>query len=161
MVCVVSSRFRRLSCGGVVLTSSALDEFSEWLAMVSKFKKGVLGSRARNGLKECWQMRSRIDGRKEWTCKFCWESNVWTRWRCRGCYSNIRAGFQLALRRRVGRNTEKFGVWKQRKRSSERGLMPWKRRKECKEGRVSFPEEEEIRKMCGESSWKSKMRPES
>ena len=32
-----------------------------------------------------------IDGRKEWTCKFCSESNVWTRWRCRRCYSNISA----------------------------------------------------------------------
>ena len=33
-----------------------------------------------------------IDGRKEWTCKFCSESNVWTRWRCRRCYNNIPAG---------------------------------------------------------------------
>ena len=32
-----------------------------------------------------------IDGRKEWTCKFCSESNVWTRWRCRRCYHNIPA----------------------------------------------------------------------
>ena len=29
-----------------------------------------------------------IDGRKEWTCKFCSESNVWTRWLCRRCYSD-------------------------------------------------------------------------
>ena len=35
-----------------------------------------------------------IDGRKEWTCKFCSGSNVWTRWRCRRCYSNIPAGLQ-------------------------------------------------------------------
>ena len=27
LVCVVSSRFQRLSCGGVVFTSTALDEF--------------------------------------------------------------------------------------------------------------------------------------
>ena len=33
-----------------------------------------------------------IDGRKEWTCKFCSESNVMTRWRCRRCYNNITAG---------------------------------------------------------------------
>ena len=32
-----------------------------------------------------------IDGRKEWTCKFSLESNVWTRWRCRRCYHNIPA----------------------------------------------------------------------
>ena len=30
-----------------------------------------------------------IDGRKEWTCKFCPESNVWPRWRCRRCCTNI------------------------------------------------------------------------
>ena len=33
-----------------------------------------------------------IDGRKEWICKFCSETNVWTRWRCRRCCSNIPAG---------------------------------------------------------------------
>ena len=32
-----------------------------------------------------------IDGRKEWSCKFCSESNVWTRWRCRRCYHVIPA----------------------------------------------------------------------
>ena len=35
-----------------------------------------------------------IDGRKEWTCKLCSETNVWTRWRCRRCFSNISAGLQ-------------------------------------------------------------------
>ena len=34
LFCVVSSRFRRLSCGGVVFTSLALDEFSEWSAII-------------------------------------------------------------------------------------------------------------------------------
>ena len=29
-----------------------------------------------------------IDGRKEWICKFCSGTNVWTSWRCRPCYSN-------------------------------------------------------------------------
>ena len=93
-----------------------------------------------------------IDGRKEWTCKFCSESNVWTRWRCRRCYSNIPAGLQ-GKRQAV---TAKSGEWstgsstsgweEDRKtwsleaetRSSEQGLMPWKRRKECKEGRASL-----------------------
>ena len=32
-----------------------------------------------------------IDGRKEWRCKFCSETSVWTRWRCRRCYSTIPA----------------------------------------------------------------------
>ena len=36
--------------------------------------------------------------------------------------------------------------------------MPWKRRKECKEGRVPRPEKEGDRKMFGESLWKLKMR---
>ena len=33
-------------------------------------------------------------GRKEWIGKFCSETNVWTRWRCRRCFSNIPAGLQ-------------------------------------------------------------------
>ena len=55
-----------------------------------------------------------------------------------------------AHQRRVERRTEKVGVWKQRTRSSGRGLMPWKGRKERKEGRVSRREKEENRKMFGE-----------
>ena len=42
-----------------------------------------------------------IDGRKEWTCKFCSESNVWTRWRCRRCYNNIPAGLHGKYRQAV------------------------------------------------------------
>ena len=34
------------------------------------------------------------DGRKEWTCKFCSETKVWTRWRCRRCGNNIPTGLQ-------------------------------------------------------------------
>ena len=58
----VSSRFRRMSCGGVVLTSLALDEFSEWSAMVSKLRRGVLRSGERSELKEFWHMQSRLMG---------------------------------------------------------------------------------------------------
>ena len=29
------------------------------------------------------------DGRREWTCKFCSETNVWTRWRWRRCGNNV------------------------------------------------------------------------
>ena len=28
------------------------------------------------------------DGRKEWCCRFCSETNVWTRWRCRRCQTS-------------------------------------------------------------------------
>ena len=35
-----------------------------------------------------------IDGRKERICKFCSETNVWTRWRCRRCGNNIPTGLQ-------------------------------------------------------------------
>ena len=44
-----------------------------------------------------------IDGRKEWTCKLCSESNVWTRWRCRRCYSNISTGLRGSADRRFRR----------------------------------------------------------
>ena len=30
-----------------------------------------------------------IDGRKEWYCRFCSETNVWTRSKCRSCQTNI------------------------------------------------------------------------
>ena len=33
-----------------------------------------------------------VDDREEWICKFCSKTNVWTRWRCRRCYSDIPAG---------------------------------------------------------------------
>ena len=42
-----------------------------------------------------------LDGRKEWICKFCSESNVWTRWRCRRCYHNIPAGLRGKYRQAV------------------------------------------------------------
>ena len=48
-----------------------------------------------------------IDGRNEWTCKFCSESNVWTRWRCRRCYHDIpavlRGKYTQAVAARNGR----------------------------------------------------------
>ena len=34
------------------------------------------------------------DGRKEWICKFCLESNVWTRWRFGRCCTNIPSGLR-------------------------------------------------------------------
>ena len=161
----------RLSCGGVVFTLSALDEFSDWLAIVSKLRKGVLGSRARSELKECGLMRSRLMGERSGRAnsvlsRMCGRGGVagdvtvtsrrgWKGSAGRRSLQSRETGPQ-ALRRRAGRKTEKFGVWKQRERNSERGLMLWKRKEE---GRMSLLEKEGIRKMCGESSWMSNMRP--
>ena len=51
-----------------------------------------------------------IEGRKEWICKFCSETNVWTRWRCRRCCANLPAGLQGKYRQvphpRVVENSE-------------------------------------------------------
>ena len=146
LFCVVLSRFGRLSCGGVVFTSLAIDEFSEWLATVSKLRRGVLGSRARSELNECWQMRSRLMGERSGRAnsvqnRMCGRGGVAgdvtvTSGRIckvstgRRSLQSRESGLQ-ALRRRVGKKTEKLGVWKLRIRSSQRGLMPWRRRKEC------------------------------
>ena len=107
-----------------------------------------------------------IDGRKEWRCKFCSESNLW---RCRGCYSNIPAGLQGEVqaggRCKVGRmvyrliNVEwrgrqkKLEVWKQRTRTSEQGLMPWKRKEGVQGGpSISSREGGGSEDVLGESS---------
>ena len=49
-----------------------------------------------------------IDGRKEWTCKFCSESNVSTRWRCRRRYHDIPAGLRGKYRQAIAAST---GEW--------------------------------------------------
>ena len=49
-----------------------------------------------------------IDGRKEWTCKFCLESSVRTRWRCRRCYHDIPAGLPGKYRQAIAART---GDW--------------------------------------------------
>ena len=49
-----------------------------------------------------------LDGREELTSKFCSESNVWTRWRCRRCHSNIPARMQGKYRQAVA---AKSGEW--------------------------------------------------
>ena len=73
-----------------------------------------------------------IDGRKEWICKFCSETNVWTHWLCRGNFSNIllfcrENTSRLSLRRtkdgiqdhlpRVVENRESLVIMKRRSRS--------------------------------------------
>ena len=74
--------------------------------MVSQLRRGGFGSWARSEVKECWQMRSRLMGER--TCKFCSKSNVWTRWRCRRCCSDIPAGLQGKYRQAVA---AKLGEW--------------------------------------------------
>ena len=84
-----------------------------------------------------------VDGRKEWTCKFCSESNVWTKWRCRRCYHDIPTGLRgkyrrspqglengpPALRRQAGRKTESPDIWRQKIKSfgpGLQGLLCWR-----------------------------------
>ena len=86
VLCVFLLRLWRLSGVGVVLTSLALDwcsgmvsdgfqtQKSGWWISVKERAERVLAS--------------------EWMCKFCSESKVWTRWRCRRCYHDIPAGLR-------------------------------------------------------------------
>ena len=174
---VVPSRFRRLSCGGVVLTSLALDEFSEWSAMVSKLRRGVLGSQERSELKEYWQMQSRLMGEGSGRANSVQNRMCWTRWRCRRCCSNIPAGLQGKYRQAVAAksgegstgSSTSSGEEDRKTRSLEAENKELRARSDAMEkkervqggSRVSLlkEEEEETRKMCGEISWKSKMRP--
>ena len=48
------------------------------------------------------------DGRKEWICKFCSESNEWTRWRFRRCYCNIPAGLRGKYRQAISARTSEW-----------------------------------------------------
>ena len=41
------------------------------------------------------------DGQKEWVCRFCTETNVWARWRCRKCFSSIPSVLQGKCRQAV------------------------------------------------------------
>ena len=90
-VAILATVFPSCQCGLAALVSRRVF----WLVMGSdgfqtqKKKSWVFGQvTAERVLAEAIT----IDGRKEWTCKFCSESNVWTRWRCRRCYYNILAG---------------------------------------------------------------------
>ena len=42
-----------------------------------------------------------IDGQKEWYCRFCPETDVWTRWRCRRCFSSTPSVLQGKHRQAV------------------------------------------------------------
>ena len=97
-----------------------------------------------------------IDGRKEWICKFCSETGVWTWRRCRRCYPNILAGLQGKYRQAVSAKTRSGhqdrrprGVEKERgnmtrmrrskscerRLSSSGGSREWRRGRECKVSR--------------------------
>ena len=127
-------------------------EFLEWSAMVSKLRRGVLGSRARSEPKEFWQMQSRLMGER----------------------SNIPAGLQGKYRQAVA---AKWGEWStgsstssgeedRKTRSLEAENKELRARIDAMEkkervqgGPSSLLKKKEIRKMCGEISWRSKMRP--
>ena len=103
LFCVVSSRFQRLSCGGCCLyfiTSRRVFGMVSDGLQAQKRGSWIPGKeRAERVLANAIS----IDGRKEWTCKFCAESNVWKRLRCRRCYSNIPAELQREVQRVVYR----------------------------------------------------------
>ena len=101
-VCVVPSRFRRLSGFGVVVTSSlALNWCSRMVGDGFQAQKGGSWISGKERAERVLASAISIDGRREWTCKFCSESNVWTRWRCRRCYSDIPAGLHGKHRQAV------------------------------------------------------------
>ena len=76
-----------------------------WLAMVFQTQKRgswILGKeRAGRVLASAIS----IVVRKEWTCKFCSELNVWTRWWCRRCYHDIPAGLRGKYRQAIAART--------------------------------------------------------
>ena len=159
--CVPATVFPSCVCGMAALVSTKVF----WLVMGSdgfqtqKKKSWVSG--------QVWAERIlaetiTIDCRKASTYTCCSESNVWTRWLSRRCYNNIPAGLLGKKRQAIA---AKSGEWsagssassgeedrKARAMEAEKGLMPWKRKEECKEGRG-------IRKKYGEIVWKSRMRP--
>ena len=71
--------------------------------------------------KESWQMRSQVTAERRWPCKFCLESNVWMRWRCRRFYSDIPAELQGKYRQAVA---AKSGEWSAGS-STSSGEMDW------------------------------------
>ena len=100
-VAIPATVFPSRLCGLAALVSSD----GEYCFQTHKNKSWVSGQvRAERVLAEAIT----IDGRKEWTCKFCSESNVWTRWRFRRCYHNIPAALFGKYRQAVA---AKSGKW--------------------------------------------------
>ena len=108
-----------------------------------------------------------IDGRKEWKCKFCCESIVWTRWRCRRCCGE-NTGRRLrrelargprALRCRVERRTGSLSVKMLRLQFFGRRLSGFedKVERQDKMGQVTRSERKVVLRKIG--AWKWRMRP--
>ena len=123
------SRFWRQSGVGVVLTSLALGWSSRMVSDVFQPQKKGSWILEKKRAERVLASSISIDGRKEWTCKFCSESNVCTRWRCRRCYHDIPAGVRGKCRQAIaartgecftgfstssGRKTESSKVWRQK-----------------------------------------------
>ena len=114
-----------------------------WLAMVSKLRRGVRGSRVQSVQRESWQVRSVLMGERSGRAhsvqnRMCGRGGVTGAVKMtsqQGCVASTgrrsprgRESGLRALQRRAGRKTERPGVWKQSTRNSEQGLMPWRRR---------------------------------
>ena len=104
--CVVPlSRFRRLSGARVVLTSLALDLCSRMVSDGFQTQKRISWILRKERAERVLAIAISIDGRKEWTCNFCSESKVWTRWRCRRCYHDIPACLRGKYRQAIAART--------------------------------------------------------
>ena len=151
---------------GVVLASLALDWCSGMVSDGFRTQKKVSWIPGKERSERVLASAISIDGRKEWTCKFCSESDVWTRWRCRRCCFDIPAGLRgstgrrstqelengpRALRRQAGRKTESPKVWRLKIRSLGRGLRPWRRRGEGAQALQGLPARREsgMEEECG------------
>ena len=112
-----------------------------------------------------------IDERKEWTCKFCSESNVWTRWRCRRCYHNIPAGsrgkYRQAFAARSGEwstgSSASSGEEDRKSKSLDAEHEELRARIEAletNEGKDFHPGEKSAWRKSGEWRWTSRMQKE-
>ena len=77
-------------------------------AMVSRRQRGSPGSRDRIARRKCWRTPSRLTGERSGFASFVSGTNVWTRWRCRRCYSNIPAGLQGKYRQATSAKTRRW-----------------------------------------------------
>ena len=98
-----------------------------------------------------------IDGRKEWTCKFCSESNVWTRWLCRRCYRDIPAGLRGKYRQAIAARTGERSTGSSTSSREAENKEP-RARVEPKEGKVFHPGEKAAWKKSGVRRWTSRRR---
>ena len=93
---------------GVVLASLALDWCSGMVSDGFRTQKKGSWIPVKERSERVLASAISIDGRKEWTCKFCSESDVWTRVRCRRCCFDIPAGVRGKYRQAIDART---GEW--------------------------------------------------